>query len=210
MPTTRHSPRRLHTYLAAGLLLCLYVSGCSSGSKSSSADTSPKVDDSSPSASTTPSKAPSRPKPGALRTSYPDAELTFTKVPKQKGPVHAATETYLSFENLLRTAFRDANPPAGLDRYASPELVQKFAASAASERQQGIHFDGPTAISVTHAEGNAHVVALQSCLDATGTVQVVKGKSKPLNGPSRLLVRVILTDQNGWKVTEYTDKGESC
>lgn len=210
VPTTRHSPRRLHTYLAAGLLLCLCLSGCSSGSKSSSADTSPKVDDSSPSASTTPSTSPSGPKPGGLRTSYPDAELTFTKVPKQTGPTHAAVEAYLKFENIVRTSFRDAKPPVGLGQYASPQLVQNFVASAANERQQGIHFQGPTAISVTHAEGNVHIVALQSCLDVTDTVQVIKGKPKPLNGAPRVLVRVVLTNQNGWKVTEYTNKETAC
>lgn len=210
MPTTRHLPRRLHSYLAVGLLLSLCVSGCSSGSTSTSADTSPTVDDSSSSAAASPTKTAPGPKPGALKTSYPDAELTFTKVPKQTGPTQAAVETYLKFENLVRTSFRDAKPPVGLDRYAAPELVKNFVASAASERQQGIHFQGPTAISVTHADGNDHVVALQSCLDVTDTVQVIKGRPKPLNGPPRVLVRVILTNQDGWKVTEYTNKESAC
>jgi hypothetical protein len=112
---------------------------------------------------------------------------------------------------LVRGSFRSATVPARLKDYASRPVLRIFESSAANMQRRAIHFEGPTGIDVTAARGNKDIVALSVCIDASRTRQVVKGSSRPLDGPPRTTVRAVLTNQeNGWKVTEYSGKGETC
>jgi hypothetical protein len=210
MLTRRGELRRpLVAVVSAATVLGMATACASSKGDDTPAEQAPTI--SASSASPSPTKSPAASSTDALQTSYPGQQLEFTALPKAKGPVRAALSTYLAFESLVRQSFRSATLPRKLKDYTNQPVLSTFRSSAAAMQRRTIHFEGPTSIAVTSARGNKDIVALGLCLDTSRTRQVVKGRAKPLDGPPRAKVRVVLTDQGGrWIVTEYSGNGETC
>lgn len=195
--------------LVVAAALAAALTGCSSSSQAGDAPDDPPsaTGSSSPAA---PSSAPAA-QPAGLRTSFPKQELEFTELPTATGPVRGALESYVTFESLVRRSFRAASVPPRMRRYASQPVLSIFRSSANTMQRRAIHFEGPTGIAVTSARGNDDLVALNICIDASQTMQVVKGRTKPLDGPPSTKVRAVVTHTDGrWVVTEYSSKGEPC
>jgi hypothetical protein len=200
--------------VAVTLAALALTAGCSSDGSGTAAEEEPTIGSSpsEPTTSSEPSASPSaNASPAGLRSSYPGSELEFTDLPQTKGRLTGALESYLTFEALLRKSFRTAELEPRLRAMTSPALANTLASGINTQKAESIRYDGPTTIAVDTARGAANVAALTSCIDVSDTVQVVDGSPQPLDGPPKVKVTVVLTEQGqGWTVTEYSSKGEAC
>lgn len=199
--------------ISASAVLALGLTACGSGDGASDEPTDPPAlgDESSTTAEASPSETPSDDAPG-LATDYPDVELTFGALPEVEGAQQQALGAYLAYEHGLRRLSRTAKISPALSEVTGEPLMPTLRNTVSYLRKNDLRYTGPTSIDVAVNGGNARVVVLDLCTDASELRLVQGGKEKPVEGLPRAKGRVTLNSggTNSWKVTAYSTLEEPC
>jgi hypothetical protein len=205
------TPSRAASAASLVLAAALALASCGDDADGSNADAPDLGGSSEPSATPEPTESESPNGPEGIPTSFPEVGLEYVDFPEPTKETRPALEVFVAFDTGRAKLLRKAAMNDQVRNNAAEAVVAQYQGTVDYLQSHNAVYRGETVATVTDVVTKDNFVALDLCTDGTALRFVENGKPGPVDGPSRVPFRVIITrTDTGWTVTEASSQEGSC